>query len=82
MRKENHKRRRIADKEQSIIKKELKKYKDASTDFVSHKAIKVRLSAAQISKTQYNKILRVLKEFKIWNYSTRGVRFKKADENE
>ena len=71
---------RIANK-QSINLNKIGKNKDASMVFLSHKVIKFRLSTAQISRKQYNKILKIFKDFGILNYSTRGVRFKKMKEN-
>ena len=74
MRKENHKRGRIADDRRSINYKNFRKNKEA-TDFCNHKTLKIKLSAAQVSRQQYLKILKVLREVGILNYSTRGIRF-------
>jgi len=81
MKREKCEKGRIADKEQSIIKKNFIKNKEGY-NFISHKVVKFKLTGAWVSKEQYFKILKAMKELGILNYSTRGVQFKKVKDDE
>jgi len=51
--------------------------KEGELEFISHKILKYKLSGAQISRRQYLKIIKVLKDFNILSYSTKGIKFYK-----
>jgi len=63
-----------------IINENLRKNKEGLV-FLSHKIFKYRLAGAWVSRGQYFKILKILKELGIISdFSTRGIRYKKVKE--